>query len=167
MRLLRRWSGLGLALVLLCSLLGACDGRQHPEEQHVVPYAPVHLILNLYGAEHHLVEPFSLIAITAPRIADEYVGCAGVVVVHGFAASGGELPYFAYDLICPYDLPSVVATVPREGKGDELLTTKCPKCGSVYDLAMGTGHPTSGPSRYPLQRYRVGSQGEQYIVITH
>jgi len=80
----------------------------------------------------------------------ERVGYGGVIVYADF-----EGKFCAFDLACPHEsLPSV--KVKPNGLGQLV----CDSCGSIYDISFGIGHPTTGPSKEGLKRYKTMLQGD-------
>lgn len=150
-----------LVVLLFWSAFSACDT---PTTEDFYPYAPVFLRLNLYSEARVLVEPFSYYVVKAPRVADEYVGLAGVVVVHGITAASSGTVYYAYDLACPHELPELVATEPMQREEGKV---RCPRCGTEYDLMLGTGHPERGEGKIPLKAYRVREVERGILEVIH
>ncbi|MDO4771469.1 hypothetical protein [Porphyromonas sp.] len=134
-------------------------------EPHPLPDAPVRLTLDLSGADFALREPLATVEIHSPRMADEYVGLGGVVVVHGLQASTGS-QYYAYDLACPVEVPGIsVVRHTTDPAYEGLVLYRCPSCGSVYELALGIGNPITGAARHPLKQYGTALAGDMLRVF--
>jgi nitrite reductase/ring-hydroxylating ferredoxin subunit len=84
----------------------------------------------------------------------ERTGFGGILVVRTVT---GQLQ--AFDLACPHEASRSVLIVPDENS----LYAVCPKCGTKYDIAFGTGAP-DGVSRFYLKRYNVSGSGSQLTV---
>lgn len=140
-----------LALSLLSLLALSCDDRAiEIEATHPIPRLPVALRVSLDHEGRELRNPYSLMSYTQATYEGERLGHLGVVVVHTTAES-----YAAYDLACPYCWPDRVGTMPSTDSPKGLVVAECPHCKSCYDLALGVGHPISGPAQYPLLQYQV------------
>lgn len=133
-----------LLLVLSCSKINESN----------VPYYRVYMELDLRYQDKDLVGLLNHKIYTTPRNAGEAIGYAGIVVVSGFDGT-----YYAFDLCCPHEAEKSTKIVP-----DNTGYAKCPKCGTTYDIAYGSGMPSNGPSEYPLRRYRITSKGQELIV---
>jgi nitrite reductase/ring-hydroxylating ferredoxin subunit len=84
----------------------------------------------------------------------ERVGFGGVLVVHAL-----DDQFHAFDLACPYEVNQGVRVAADENN----LFAICPKCGTKYDIAFGSGAP-DGVSKYYLKRYTVTGSGTQLTV---
>lgn len=152
----------GVVVISLLFLLFSCQASPYAPEQKVPP-APVYLEVHLMHENHSLLTPLSYKIFDTPRLYGEMVGHMGLLVVHNV---GAPFEYSAYDLICPHDYPDRVAIeVIETEKGEALLTAKCPKCHTEYDISMGMGQPIRGKGRYPLLQYPI--QNQEYLLIVH
>ncbi|MDR1335929.1 MAG: (2Fe-2S)-binding protein [Tannerella sp.] len=84
----------------------------------------------------------------------ERAGYGGVLVVHAT-----DDRFYAFDLACPHEASRSVLVAPDENT----IYAVCPKCGTKYDLAFGTGAP-DGVSRFYLKKYSVTGTGSQMTV---
>lgn len=85
------------------------------------------------------------------------LGYGGLMVIYGF-----DSKYYAFDLCCPYELDFKTRVT-----YDEAGSAVCPVCGSMYDVAWGTGAVTKGPSREGLRKYQViGNATASGTVLT-
>ncbi|MDR2041324.1 MAG: (2Fe-2S)-binding protein [Tannerella sp.] len=82
------------------------------------------------------------------------VGFGGVLVVHA-----ADDRFYAFDLACPYEASRSVRVAPDANT----IYAVCPKCGTKYDIAFGTGAP-NGVSRFYLKRYNVNENGLQLTI---
>ena len=114
-----------------------------------VPYAPVNLTLDLRYQDKDLVGLLNFKEITQRRNA----GFSGVLVVSGY-----EDKYYAFDLCCPHEANKNI-TVEADNTG----YATCPKCGTIYEIGLGTGTP-NGVSEYALTRYQVTRRGQELII---
>lgn len=119
-----------------------------------IPYYRVYLTLDLRYQDKELVGLYNYKEYTAARNAGESTGYSGVLVV-----CGDNSVYYAYDLCCPHEAEKAIKVVP-----DHAGNAKCPKCGTEYQTAYGSGAPTSGPSKFALRRYNVLTRGSELIV---
>lgn len=128
-----------------------------------IPYAPVNFTVEPEGQDYTLREGMSYKVFTEPRRDTDRLGYAGLLVVAD--ATGRNL--FAYDLCCPYEDKKNIRVIPRaDGKAE------CPGCNSVFVTmfgysGFGFGTPEKGPSKEPLQSYRVISLQPDVYQITN
>ena len=129
------------------------------EEEYytTIPYAPVHLELNLATLDYELNTNLAYKIITQPRIALDRLGFGGILIINGVGDYSVNL--YAFDLACPVEAQRNTKVVP-DNSG---ITATCPKCGAVYSIATGTGTPQSGSKHY-LRSYKVSGSGTQYTV---
>ena len=148
--------------IILFSLLfisaAACDKIG----MSTIPYAPVYIPIDVQFTDLPLRNPLGYKNYITKRYASEQLGYGGVVVVHGF--SSGEMdsyPLFAYDMACPHEADrSSIILMGKNG------IATCHQCSTIYDLSWGYGNIISGPSKYPLVRYRVIYKGgSKYEVV--
>ena len=131
-----------------------------------IPYAPVNIELNLTTLDYELNANLAYKIITQPRFAVERTGFGGILVINGM----GEAPInlYAYDLACPVEAQRNIRVVPDNMSSSSAsvataITATCPKCGTVFSIATGTGAPQSG-AKYHLRSYNVNGSGAQYTV---
>lgn len=74
----------------------------------------------------------------------------GIVVVNGTLTNGNGSSYYAYDLACPKEWPTIVATFQTLQSSHATVPFVV-----LSLLGMGTGHPVEGASKTPLQQYRT------------
>lgn len=75
------------------------------------------------------------------------LGYAGILIYHGL-----DDEIYAFDLACTKEVKRTVRVVT-----DSLVTGQavCPVCGSVFNVAYGSGNRLSGDAPEGLRRYRV------------
>lgn len=118
-----------------------------------IPYAPVYLALDLRYQDKDLVGLLNFKEITQPRNAGEMVGFSGILVVNGY-----DDQYYAYDLCCPHEANRNIKV-----EADNTGYAKCPKCGTSYEIALGTGTP-NGVSEFALTKYPITRNGQELII---
>jgi len=129
------------------------------ELDYTIPRERVSFQVNLNSLDNILNSVGGYQTYTKPRLSNEYVGYAGLLVYSYSIDMDGVPLLVAYDLCCPYeDQRSVTVSPNAEGKA------VCAKCKSVYD--MNTGRPLSGPSQERLQPYYVNRQNPYNGVFT-
>jgi nitrite reductase/ring-hydroxylating ferredoxin subunit len=133
-------------------LLMGCEGNYVSS----IPNYPVFLDIDLRLAPYNTTlknNNNSYVLFEEPRMGKELtdrIGYGGVIVYADF-----EGKYCAFDLACPHEaLPSVKV------KPNDLGQLVCDSCNSVYDISFGVGHPTKGPSKEGLKRYKTMLQGD-------
>ncbi len=141
-----------LLACMLLIMIGSCAKITESE----IPYAPVRFDLNLNYSDKDLVPLLSFKEFTAPRLAGEHTGYAGLLLVHSYDEKN---QFMAYDRCCPHEAQREVVIIPGNRDG----TAACPKCKTVYDIANG-GFPLSGPSKFALRRYGVTTTGKKIQV---
>jgi nitrite reductase/ring-hydroxylating ferredoxin subunit len=117
---------------------------------------PVYLRLDLSNKDKELRPINSSKAYTEKNINMniERAGFGGVLVVHAV-----DDRFHAFDLACPHEASRSVLLAADENN----LYAVCPRCGSKYDIAFGTGAP-EGVSKYYLKRYTVSESNSQLTV---
>lgn len=86
-----------------------------------------------------------------------YSGYGGVIAI-----SNADASYiYAFDMCCPYESPD--KNIVDKVKSNP-LQVQCPKCGTVYNIANGTGRVESGPGTERLKSYRVIRDGYYYRI---
>jgi hypothetical protein len=145
-------------IVLFFSLLiifQSCKEEIHSP----VPYRQVNITLDLNFADMDLVPILATKSITQPRVATDFLGFGGILVINGYTANG-EINLFAYDLACTVEAAADVTVIP-----DDVGKARCPRCGAVYVIAYGTGNPES-VAKYPLRSYSVRPiGGNKYRIL--
>ena len=141
-------------LITCCILTFAlsCDVKRNP-----IPDAPVYLNLDLTFEDKELKAIPSYKEYTAKNIniaLGERAGFGGILVVHNML---GE--YKAFDRACPYEINAGI-TVEVD---NEVLYAVCPKCGTTYEIGIGSGVP-NGSSKHHLRQYSVTLNGNKLIV---
>ncbi|MDR0756578.1 MAG: (2Fe-2S)-binding protein [Tannerella sp.] len=139
-------------ILLLCMLMAACGELENP-----IPNYPVHLELDLTTyRDRTLRDVPSSRAYTVKdiNINIERVGFGGVLVVH---ATDGL--FYAFDLACPHEANRNTLIEADEN----ILNAICPKCGTKYDIAFGSGAP-NGVSKNYLKRYTIVEAGTRLTV---
>lgn len=119
-----------------------------------LPYAHVHLTLDLRYQDKDLVGLLNFKEITTPRNAGEYVGFGGVLVVCGY-----DDQYYAFDLCCPHEAKRSIKV-----EADNTGYATCPECGTQYEIGYGSGTPSNGPSEFALTRFQVTRRGQELLV---
>ena len=111
-----------------------------------IPDFPVYLTLNT-NTEHTTFwqNPYQYRIFEKPKLANERVGYAGIVVFCDF-----DNAYHAYDLCCPNEVKQNIKIVPND-----MGEATCEECGETYDLTFGMGTPTKGISKAALKRYNT------------
>lgn len=132
------------------ALFGCAEKGRDIEWEHPILPAPVQLQISLDLEGRPLRDPYSYQLYTSPRYANEYLGYGGLAVVHRI-----EADYSVYDLACPYCRPRIVRIEMDGPDSKYLISATCPECHTVYDLAVGWGHPVGGPGKYPLLPYKI------------
>lgn len=140
-----------LSFLLLLLLVFSCDKM----EKSNIPYAPVYLEVDLQFKDKELSSLLAYKTFTSivGRNAGTMIGYSGILVVHGYD------DYYAYDLCCPFEAQQNIRVEPTD-----VGSAKCPKCGTEYDMAYGSGAPMSGPSKHALVRFDVSTAGQRLIV---
>ena len=152
-----RTNGMGRFFFCLMVLLAASCGKVDVSN---VPYARVYLELDLSFKDKDLVGALNFKEFTsaAGQNYGTQLGYSGVLVVCGFDSSGNT-QYYAYDLCCPHEAERNT-TVQADNTG----WAKCPKCGTKYEIAYGSGTPSEGPSKFALTRFDVTRQGNKLLI---
>lgn len=149
-----------MVVIALLFLLFSCQSSSTiPSEQ--IPPAGAYLEVNLMYEDRALLEPLAYSIYRFPRLYGEMVGHKGLLVVHNVGSP--THPFSAYDLICPHDYPDKIAIEIIE-EGESLLTGRCPKCQTEYDISMGMGQPIKGIGKYPLLQYPIQILEDKLIV---
>ncbi|MDR0834105.1 MAG: hypothetical protein LBN93_08000 [Candidatus Symbiothrix sp.] len=143
-----------LAMLLLFPLQ-ACDENQRSP----IPDVQVSLTIDLNFQDADLIPALATKSFTTPRLATDKIGFGGILVINGLSTGGGAINLFAYDLACPVEVDKNVKVVP-----DDAGKAVCPKCGTVFVTAYGSGMPES-VSKYPLKSYTVQQTGDKKYSI--
>lgn len=160
------------ALPLL--MLGGCI----PEMVYDTPRMPVYIefspgLWDSYGVfslgqhQYFILQPDCTVPSDFIWRANSATGYGGVLLISGLdPASGDANAPLAYDLSCPIENSREVRVeVTPDG-----LTAQCPECESVYNVAMLSGTPTSGPAFHKkafLRQYQVVKGADGNVLITN
>lgn len=140
----------GVFLVVVLLILVSCA----KEENYVssIPYSVVKIDIQTQ-IQNNFDNPFYSQEYTEKG----YSGYGGVIAI-----SNADASYiYAFDMCCPYESPAINRVIKQ---GTTALKVRCPKCGSVYNIADGTGAVVSGPSTEKLKSYRVLRDGYYYRI---
>ncbi|MDR1722748.1 MAG: (2Fe-2S)-binding protein [Tannerella sp.] len=142
------------ALLLACYVLLAMNSCK--VEENPIPDYAVYITIDLGTEDKELraVPSYKEYTSKNTKPGFESVGFGGVLVVH---TTLGD--YKAFDRACPYEVNNNI-TVEVD---DAILYATCPKCGTKYDIAFGTGAP-NGVSKHYLKTYRVLQSGSKLTV---
>ena len=144
-----------LFLLLFANVAFSCDKQYYTS----IPNYQVNLDLNLNGLDTRLNAKLAYEVFTKPRVELDRLGYGGILVINGIGSNQVDL--YAYDLACPVEVQPNIRVIP-DSTG---VTAHCPKCGTVFNIADGTGAPKSGGTKYFLKSYRVFGSGPQYSVV--
>jgi len=144
-----------LFLLLFANVAFSCDKQYYTS----IPNYQVNLDLNLNGLDTRLNAKLAYEVFTKPRVELDRLGYGGILVINGIGSNQVDL--YAYDLACPVEVQPNIRVIP-DSTG---VTAHCPKCGTVFNIADGTGAPKSGGTKYFLKSYRVFGSGQQYSVV--
>ena len=140
-----------LAFILCIVMLSSCIKE---ESQFTIPFAPVRFEVDINGVDSDLY-PFSYKVFTKPRANNEYVGYGGLLI---FRSHDDQI--FAFDLCCPHeDNKSILVSPLDDG------SAQCDKCGSIFEIMLGSGIKKSGPSVENMQRYRVSKASRPGVFL--
>lgn len=106
----------------------------------------------------------SFLTFEKPIYDADRVGFAGIIVYSSpLPDENGNTVYYAFDMGCTHEINKSSKVYPVSGA---LGKVKCSKCGSVFDISFGVGHPdnTSGPAKEVLKRYKV-TVTENYLYV--
>ena len=142
-------------LLLFTGIVFSCDKQYYTS----IPNFRVNLDLNLTGLDYKLNAKLAYEVFTKPRVALDLLGYGGILVING--VGGNQVDLYAYDLACPVEVNRNTRIIP-DSTG---ITAHCPKCGTVFNIADGTGAPKSGSTKYFLKSYRVFGSGTQFSVV--
>lgn len=145
-----------LKIILYCglALLASCE-----EYKSVIPDTAVYVernpLVDADALQLNVAGGFDEIK-KATKQTDR-LGYAGILIYHGL-----DDEIYAFDLACTKEVKRTVRVVT-----DSLVTGQavCPVCGSVFNVAYGSGNRLSGDAPEGLRRYRVRRSGS-YITIT-
>lgn len=151
-----------IIFLIFSTLFFISCGDENP--RYTVPRSPVYFLINISLQDKDLNAGGGFKKFTAARLSKEQVGFGGLFVVNSGLLSDAGLPIlYAYDLACPKEDSREFKVEPQTGG----VTAICKNCKSEYSILLGTGHVMSGPSKEPLQQYRVvatNSHGEYRIT---
>lgn len=124
-----------------------------------IPDYPVSLGLNLVANYPMLKDNTnSYVIIDKARITTDKIGFGGVLIYLGY-----DNRYHAFDLSCPHEASK---SVKLKMNSDQLGQAVCESCKSTYNIMYGCGHPTNGPSKEFLKRYKTDLKGNILTVST-
>lgn len=148
-----------LLIVLLSIPIVSCKDNV----QSSIPDYPVYLQLNLTAQYSTFRNSSGQFLIFEKGITTyDRIGFGGVVVCTGITLDdNNETQYYAFDMACPYELKNTVKVHPDKTGLPQLV---CDKCGSVFDITFGSGHPLSGPTKEYLKKYRTSLSGDVLYV---
>lgn len=149
-----------ISLIILSISFLACGSE---EADNIIPVSQVAFKVNVNAQDKELTTAMATKTFTQPRLAGEYTGYSGLLIVcSANPITGSIYQLYAYDLCCPHEKQMQVKVTPNTDG-----TAKCSKCGSVFDIISGVGNVKSGPSKENLQRYTArysnGEPGVFYI----
>ena len=135
-----------LKIILCCglALLASCE-----EYKSVIPDTAVYVernpLVDADALQLNVAGGFDEIK-KATKQTDR-LGYAGILIYHGL-----DDEIYAFDLACTKEVKRTVRVVT-----DSLVTGQavCPVCGSVFNVAYGSGNRLSGDAPEGLRRYRV------------
>jgi nitrite reductase/ring-hydroxylating ferredoxin subunit len=141
-------------LIIGCLILWifSCKTEENP-----IPSYPVYLNLDLTFEDKVLKAIPAYKEFTNRNIniaLGERIGYGGVLVVHTLLDE-----YKAFDRACPYEASANVTVQVDE----EILYAVCPKCGTKYEVGLGSGAP-DGVGRHGLRPYNTMLNGSKLIV---
>ena len=144
-----------LKIILYCglALLASCE-----EYKSVIPDTAVYVERNPFvdadALQLNVAGGFDEIK-KATKQTDR-LGYAGILIYHGL-----DDEIYAFDLACTKEVKRTVRVVT-----DSLVTGQavCPVCGSVFNVAYGSGNRLNGDAPEGLRRYRVRMVGGSIIV---
>lgn len=144
-----------LKIILYCglALLASCE-----EYKSVIPDTAVYVernpLVDADALQLNVAGGFDEIK-KATKQTDR-LGYAGILIYHGL-----DDEIYAFDLACTKEVKRTVRVVT-----DSLVTGQavCPVCGSVFNVAYGSGNRLSGDAPEGLRRYRVRMVGGSIIV---
>jgi len=144
-------------LILFVNIAFSCEKEYYT----TIPSAQVNLEIWLTTRDSELNTNLAYKSITQARSALDKLGFGGVLVINGMGDSPVNL--YAYDLSCPVEAQRDVKVIPDNLSSSSsavstAVTATCPKCGTVFTIATGTGAPQSG-TKYSLRSYRVVNNG--------
>lgn len=131
----------------------------HKVDVSNIPYARVYLELDLTYKDKDLVGVYNFkeITLTNGQNYGTQLGYSGVLVVCGLD-SDANIQYYAYDLCCPHEANRNIKVV-ANNTGE----AECPKCGTKYYIANGSGRP-DGVSKFALTSFDVIQQGNKLLI---
>jgi len=131
--------------------------------QSSIPDYPVYLQLNL-TAKYPTFKNSSGQFLSFEKVitTNDRIGFGGIVVCTGISLDDyGGTQYYAFDMACPYEVKNTAKVHPDKTGLPQLV---CDKCGSVFDITFGSGHPLSGPAKEYLKKYRTSLSGDILFV---
>ena len=163
---------ISFAILLLVAMLASCERINNKE----VPSFMVRLDLGTYAAwttygvsgvgDYRYFNRDKRLPANFPYNVNTYTGFGGILLIMGMDSSTGNYAPVAFDAACPVENRMDVVVGIDSGNFDAV----CPKCGSHYDVLMGSGGPLSGPAithRYGLRMLKVYSSNNGGYIITN
>ena len=163
---------ISLLLVMLAAILSGCESINNKE----VPSFMVRIDLgtyavwNTYGVagvgDFRYFNRVKQLPSNFPYNVNTYTGFGGVLLLMGMDPATGNYAPIAFDAACPVENRMDVVV----GINSENFEAVCPKCGSRYDVLMGSGGPLSGPAithKYGLRMLKVRTTGNGGYIITN
>ncbi len=119
-----------------------------------IPAMPVNFRIDLTGKYNYLKNSSNQFAVIEKAVlTDDRIGYAGLLVYSGITLDDyGNSVYYVFDMACTNEVSKNAKVYPVS---DEIGKVKCSKCGSVFDVSLGLGHPVSGPAKDILRKYKV------------
>ena len=163
---------ISLILLLLVTTLASCEHINNKE----VPSFMVRLDLSTYAVwttygvagvgDYRYFNRDKKLPANFPYNVNTYTGYGGVLLIMGMDGSAGSYAPIAFDAACPVENRMDVVVGIDSGNFDAV----CPKCGSHYDVLMGSGGPLRGPAithKYGLRMLKVHSSSNGGYIITN
>ena len=143
---------------LILSVLAISSSSCEDNYVSSIPNSPVYLDLNLttapYNKLNYSSNQFFYFESREGLPETSSIGYGGMIVNTGFDGS-----FYAFDMCCPYELKRTIRVYPND-----IGQAVCATCGSVFDIANGTGFPSSGVAKEPLKSYKAFRSGN-YLYI--
>lgn len=140
-------------IIALLVVLTSCE-----DDKSIIPDAPVYVERNwLIDADAMQLSGISgFDEITTGTKSSDRLGYGGILIYHGL-----DDVIYAFDMACTNESKRNVRVVT-----DSLVTGQaiCEKCGSVFNVAYGSGNRISGDAPEGLRRYRVRRSGTTIYV---
>ena len=142
-------------LTVHCFLLTAFACGSKNNDQPLIQYAPVNLVINVTNQQYGALRTDNGAVTLPPKGPAGDGGVKGVIVVRQSAGT-----YLAFERNCPYQPYDACALVSID-RSRLFLRDSC--CNSQFDLK---GQITGGPTPRPLKQYSTSLQGS-LLTITN